>query len=313
MDKLLGQRRKTTLWNFIEIILESGLLLPLFLGVALAIEVGTTPILSRDSILKESELGYRVLGPCALTQVAAIASTLIIVHIGLGVEVQPSRFPSTKTSNLELAPNREQDLLSSVHRVTRPILLHLEPESAATPTVRGETTIQPFLLKYSEPSPPLQTVVHYESDISPFLLQYNIPPEPSRVHPKSQIFPKEVVQKQKRVGKEWVYYWCIMAQWPKQAAKYGIGNGYFVRPKAKTPDVLSIHVTGFCWKSRKVICQTQAAVLKEAKLVQDGDTGTSIDTSEIGPLKGPSFTFVRINVLASVPECLGLANNRFDF
>ncbi|KAF9061851.1 hypothetical protein BDP27DRAFT_1428542 [Rhodocollybia butyracea] len=152
-EKLLGKPSGAALGNFTEIFLESGLLMPVFLGVALALNV----TVSGSNGLLNLQNGPEILSLCALTQVAAIASTLILVRIGLGVDVQPSegKGHTNMDNRTELfAPDLEQAIINIED--SNPATIHpfslkyndLPPGSATfMPAEQGSTTVRPFSLK----------------------------------------------------------------------------------------------------------------------------------------------------------------------
>ncbi|KAF9068807.1 hypothetical protein BDP27DRAFT_1448173 [Rhodocollybia butyracea] len=97
-EKFLGKSSQSTLRKLTEIVVESGILLPVFLGVALGINFQITPISGSDLFI------------------AAIASTLIVVRIGLGADVQPlaqlietAHYPDMDNGSADsLAPDLER-------------------------------------------------------------------------------------------------------------------------------------------------------------------------------------------------------------
>ncbi|KAF9068816.1 hypothetical protein BDP27DRAFT_1421633 [Rhodocollybia butyracea] len=165
--------------------IESGLLLPVFLGMALAMNAATSPLLeaivlegggagapavedSAQALPITIRYGAQILSVCALTQVTAIASTLILVRIGLGVDVQLTQFPEgTRRTNVykESSPDLER--------------LFMDDSNPAS--------IHPFSLKYHDLPSGQDTFMPVEQgdiDIRPLSVQYQAPllPEPGRIH-----------------------------------------------------------------------------------------------------------------------------------
>ncbi|KAE9410594.1 hypothetical protein BT96DRAFT_969585 [Gymnopus androsaceus JB14] len=168
-EKLLGKSKKSTLWKLTEIVLESGLLLPLFLAVAWIAELETSVVpiglevgdveKAKVGAVEKAEFGLQVLSTCALTQVAGIASTLIIVRIGLGVDAQPSQSPdviNVEMDNIDVESAPEQ----------------LE---IATNFISPAPAFLPFLLKYNElprTSKPAVIPTTAVGGVTPFSLKY---------------------------------------------------------------------------------------------------------------------------------------------
>ncbi|KAF9068818.1 hypothetical protein BDP27DRAFT_1421634 [Rhodocollybia butyracea] len=161
-EKLLGKSSGSTLGNLVKIFLESGLLLPTFLGVALALNIATSPF--SEDLVDKALTGSQILSICALTQVAAIASTLILVRIGLGVDVQPSEGPRYTYMDNASAKSLALDLERGIMNVdvSSPMTVHpfsLKYESVPSGSVTSKPadrrdTIWSFSLKHRRPSFP---------------------------------------------------------------------------------------------------------------------------------------------------------------
>ncbi|KAF9068806.1 hypothetical protein BDP27DRAFT_1363871 [Rhodocollybia butyracea] len=137
-ERSLGKSSQSTLRKLTEIVIESGILLPVFLGVALGINVDMK-FPGPDFIDLGTARGAQTLSICALTQAAAIASTLIIVRIGLGVDVQPFQFIES-THCPDMGNDSTQDSLDT---------LDLE-QARIDMDNSGPGIINPFSLKYQD-------------------------------------------------------------------------------------------------------------------------------------------------------------------
>ncbi|KAF9061834.1 hypothetical protein BDP27DRAFT_313409 [Rhodocollybia butyracea] len=181
-EKLLGKNSRNVITNLTQIFLESGMLLLLFLGVALAMNEVISQFGLTNS-MPQGEPGIESM--CSFTQVTAIVSTLILVRIGLGVDVQPSEGkhrtnmdPNTAVESL--APDLEQAIINveDSNSVTpHPFLLkYHDLSSGATFMPAGSATVRPFSLKYQAPSPLPEPGRIIGRLIRPFSLKYIIPP-----------------------------------------------------------------------------------------------------------------------------------------
>ncbi|KAF9061850.1 hypothetical protein BDP27DRAFT_1428541 [Rhodocollybia butyracea] len=158
--------------------LESGLLLLLALGAALAMN-GTMSQLGLADIIPQSEPGIESM--CAFTQVAAISSTLILVRIGLGVDAQPSEKRRTGTDNHStelLVPDLEQANINVED--TNPAIIRPFSLKHDDLHLGSATTIRPFLLKYRVPSLPEPGRIIGRL-IRPFSLKYSGDQAPSGI------------------------------------------------------------------------------------------------------------------------------------
>ncbi|KAJ3882100.1 hypothetical protein F5051DRAFT_395541 [Lentinula edodes] len=132
--KLFASRRGQ---KFLGPILESASLTPIFLSVWLFLNL---------SIVGLADYGLEnIIRPCTLTQVVGIASTMIIVRIGLGIDVLATSQPYSTIGDVEV-------------QAAGPIIIEDHPEQSCTQTGTANTdNIQPFELKYEDPE--MQAVV----------------------------------------------------------------------------------------------------------------------------------------------------------
>ncbi|KAE9406935.1 hypothetical protein BT96DRAFT_1014608 [Gymnopus androsaceus JB14] len=139
MLQLAGQPAKNASQDLLGPILESGALTPIFLLLWMVLNL-------RASLLDSGNWYWNYLiSPCILTEIVGIASTLIVVRIGLGADALASQSHSSMTSHMDL---ENQDHCSSELPVEPPtdnpsmisVLMPLADMS--------HETIQPFMLKY---------------------------------------------------------------------------------------------------------------------------------------------------------------------
>ncbi|KAJ3864287.1 hypothetical protein EV359DRAFT_64143 [Lentinula novae-zelandiae] len=123
--KLFASRRGQ---KFLGPVLESALLTPIFLSVWLFLNLS----IADDGL-------ENIIRPCTLTQVVGIASTMIIVRIGLGIDVLATSQPYSTIGDVEV-------------QAAGPIIIEDHPEQSCTQTGTANTdNIQPFELKYEDP------------------------------------------------------------------------------------------------------------------------------------------------------------------
>ncbi|KAJ4465712.1 hypothetical protein C8R41DRAFT_857950 [Lentinula lateritia] len=166
--KLFASRRGQ---NFLGPILESALLTPIFLFAWLFLNL---------SIVGLADDGLEIIRPCTLTQVVGIASTMIIVRIGLGIDVLATSQPYSTIGDVEVPAAGPMD----------------HPEQSCIQTATANTdNIQPFELKYEDhemqAAGPTAIEYHLEQtcmlagtthtnnvlSIQPFELKYELPIE----------------------------------------------------------------------------------------------------------------------------------------
>ncbi|KAE9386087.1 hypothetical protein BT96DRAFT_555253 [Gymnopus androsaceus JB14] len=123
--------------NLLSIFVESGILFPLFVLVSYILDF-TVTVTGHGSFeqtqfvdANDSSLESTILGAGTFTQIIGIASTLLIVRIGLGVDVQTIHFSATED---------DHDNINSI-----------EAESC---TPQQNESVRPFSLKYDRDLPP---------------------------------------------------------------------------------------------------------------------------------------------------------------
>ncbi|KAJ3887858.1 hypothetical protein GG344DRAFT_68456 [Lentinula edodes] len=142
----------------IIIILESVIITPIFLTVWVSLEF--------------SGSGTSVISPCALTQIVGIASTLMVVRIGLGIDVLSTSQTCTTQIEVENQGSGEHHLecnnIGTAGQLLQPFELQYvsrdQPEHMVDHSEQSTTNIpstinqsfQPFTLKYPQ-SPPSNT------------------------------------------------------------------------------------------------------------------------------------------------------------
>ncbi|KAJ3810755.1 hypothetical protein F5876DRAFT_65373 [Lentinula aff. lateritia] len=139
----------------IIIILESAIITPIFLTVWVSLEF--------------SGSGTSVISPCALTQIVGIASTLMVVRIGLGIDVLSTSQTCTTQIEVENQGSGEHHLecnnIGTTGQLLQPfqlgyvsgdqleyVLDHSEQSTTNLPSTSNQS-FQPFTLKYHQPSP----------------------------------------------------------------------------------------------------------------------------------------------------------------
>ncbi|KAJ3876324.1 hypothetical protein F5051DRAFT_468202 [Lentinula edodes] len=139
----------------IIIILESAIITPIFLTVWVSLEF--------------SGSGTSVISPCALTQIVGIASTLMVVRIGLGIDVLSTSQTCTTQIEVENQGSGEHHLecsnIGTAGQLLQPFELQYvsrdQPEYMVDHSEQSTTNIpstinqsfQPFTLKYPQPPP----------------------------------------------------------------------------------------------------------------------------------------------------------------
>ncbi|KAF8823610.1 hypothetical protein HHX47_DHR9000574 [Lentinula edodes] len=139
----------------IIIILESAIITPIFLTVWVSLEF--------------SGSGTSVISPCALTQIVGIASTLMVVRIGLGIDVLSTSQTCTTQIEVENQGSGEHHLecnnIGTAGQLLQPFELQYvsrdQPEYMVDHSEQSTTNIpstinqsfQPFTLKYPRPPP----------------------------------------------------------------------------------------------------------------------------------------------------------------
>ncbi|KAJ3925655.1 MAG: hypothetical protein NXY57DRAFT_1043924 [Lentinula lateritia] len=135
--------------------LESAIITPIFLTVWVSLEF--------------SGSGTSVISPCALIQIVGIASTLMVVRIGLGIDVLSTSQTCTTQIEVENQGSGEHHLecnnIGTAGQLLQPFELqyvfrdqpeytvdHSEQSTTNVPSTSSQS-FQPFTLKYPQPPP----------------------------------------------------------------------------------------------------------------------------------------------------------------